>query len=165
MEAPFRIRSATGQNDIDTVKALFRRYQEWLDTPVCFDEFETELADLPGKYAEPDGCLLLATLPDGLDVGVAAVRPLRSHSCELKRLYALPEFRGVGIGRALTEAAIAFACNAGNRSMTLETLPKLERAISMYKKMGFSISKAKKPDVTDEVVYMTKALSRIEPHG
>ena len=88
--------------DLDAVRALFRAYQNWLGISLEFQDFEGELAGLPGNYAPPQRALLLAR--DGKPVaGMVALRRLRAGMCEMKRLYLLPEFQGRGIGRALAD--------------------------------------------------------------
>jgi GNAT superfamily N-acetyltransferase len=121
------IRHATAA-DLDEVRALFREYQAELDTPLCFQTFEHELATLPGAY---DPILIVP------DAACVALRPLSPDVGEMKRLYVRPEHRGTGLGRRLTEAVIGVACAKGYRRLRLDTLPKLTTALAMYRNMGF----------------------------
>ncbi len=133
---------ATTPEHIDIARALFQEYQRSIDTDLCFQSFEQELAELPGKYAPPRGTLLLAWMqgPDGTQtpVGVIAMRPLAEDICEMKRLYVCPAGRGYSLGRRLIENLISAARAAGYRKMRLDTLTdKMAFAISLYRDLGF----------------------------
>jgi ribosomal protein S18 acetylase RimI-like enzyme len=125
---------------INTARELIVEYATWVEFDLCFQGFEEEMRTLPGKYAPPEGRLLLA-LWDGRTAGVVALRPLAddgSGLCEMKRLYVRPEFRGCGIGRILAERVIAEAAEAGYKRMRLDSISgKMERAIAMYRELGF----------------------------
>ena len=129
------IRAARSE-DIAPVQLLFREYAEWVGNDICFQTFERELADLPGRYDPPDGRLLIALADDRL-AGCAALRKLGPGLCEMKRLYVRPAFRGTGFGRSLVEQIMAEARSAGYRFLRLDTLPHMERAIGMYRALGF----------------------------
>jgi len=131
------LRYAEGAADMDTVRALFREYQAGLGVSLCFQDFETELAGLPGKYADPSGCLLLAEA-DGKAAGTVALRDLGDGICEMKRLYVRPAARGLGLGRRLAASVVDEARKRGYRAMRLDTLPQLEAAIGLYASMGFA---------------------------
>jgi ribosomal protein S18 acetylase RimI-like enzyme len=130
------LRYAEGAADMDTVRALFREYQSGLGVSLCFQDFETELAGLPGKYADPSGCLLLAEA-DGKAAGTVALRALEDGICEMKRLYVRPAARGLGLGRKLAASVVDEARKRGYRVMRLDTLPQLGAAIGLYRTMGF----------------------------
>ncbi|TVY49162.1 Acetyltransferase [Lachnellula occidentalis] len=152
---PFTIRHATSPTDISSIRTLFTSYVSWLDIDLTFQNFTQELASLPGLYAAPTGCLLLAVLESGEAVGCVALRPLPSKSapisaseevrdavkerriCEVKRLFLTPESRGLGIGRALVKAVIAEAQKLGYEEMKLDTLPRMVGARRLYESMGF----------------------------
>ncbi|NOY06402.1 MAG: GNAT family N-acetyltransferase [Chlorobi bacterium] len=121
---------------VDRVRDLFREYEEYLDVDICFQDFEQELKDLPGPYAPPDGCLLLA-MEGNKEVGCVAVRPLRDDICEMKRLFVRPEYHGRGYGRLLVEEIIRRAENIGYRTMRLDTLTRLKQAMRLYESFGF----------------------------
>jgi ribosomal protein S18 acetylase RimI-like enzyme len=131
------LRYAEGAADMDTVRTLFREYQAGLGVSLCFQDFETELAGLPGKYADPSGCLLLAEA-DGKAAGTVALRDLGDGICEMKRLYVRPAARGLGLGRKLAASVVDEARKRGYRAMRLDTLPQLEAAIGLYASMGFA---------------------------
>ena len=122
--------------DVDAVRDLFLEYGESLGFNTCFGGFEQELTTLPGEYAPPRGTLLLAT-EGGARAGCVAARPLGGGACEMKRLYVRPQFRRLGLGRRLAEAAIATIRAAGGRRVNLDTLPAMVEARALYSTLGF----------------------------
>lgn len=106
------IREADGDADIAEVRTLFEEYAQSLGIDLGFQDFDAELAGLPGAYSRPDGLLLLAAIA-ARTVGCVAVRRLDADVCEMKRLYVRPDARGHAVGRALAEAAVAFGKAAG----------------------------------------------------
>jgi len=137
----FRIEQASTDEQIALARELFREYAKALSVDLCFQDFERELRELPGKYAGPDGRLLLGYHNDegrGERVaGCGALRPLSAEICEMKRLYVRPDFRGSGIGRALTLALITAAQGIGYRALRLDTLPEMRAAQKLYQQLGF----------------------------
>ncbi len=128
---------ANTSEQIGEIRRLFREYEKWLELDICFQGFEQELANLPGKYAEPNGKLLLASV-DGKPAGCIALRKLAENICEMKRLYLRDEFRGLGLGNKLIEKLIAEAQIIGYQKMRLDTLPdKMANAVRLYKSHGF----------------------------
>lgn len=135
---PISITEARSAEEIALARGLFREYADSLAVDLCFQDFDAELAGLPGAYVPPSGTLLLARAADEL-LGCVALRPLEPPaSAELKRLYVRPTGRGRGIGLALTEAAVARACAAGYRSVRLDTLATMGEAQALYRKLGFA---------------------------
>lgn len=126
-------------HDIDEVRRLFREYEAYLNVDLCFQEFESELANLPGKYAPPFGTLLLAM--DGRKaIGCGALRSLgagQERTCEMKRLYVCPEARGQGVGRQIAVRLIQEGIRLGHSSMVLDTLDRLEGAMQLYESLGY----------------------------
>jgi putative acetyltransferase len=123
--------------DVQHARELFEEYAAWLGLNLCFQNFEQELAGLPGAYAAPSGRLLLAVEDDQI-AGCVALRILGEKICELKRLYVRDNFRGRGLGRELTTMVIEEARQLGYERMRLDTLPgKMGRAIAMYRSLGF----------------------------
>lgn len=131
---------ATSPSELDTARALFTEYAAGLQHDLCFQGFDSELRDLPGDYAAPRGSLLLARC-EGQWAGCCALRPLDSsdyaNACEMKRLYVRQAFRGLGIGRALAEAILDMARQAGYSCVLLDTLDDMESARAMYVDLGF----------------------------
>jgi putative acetyltransferase len=122
---------------IAQARELFVEYAKSLGFSLCFQNFDAELAALPGDYAPPDGRLLLAKY-EGQLVGCVALHKLGDDICEMKRLYLRPKFRGKGLGRALGEEIIAEAREIGYRTMRLDTVePVMKDAVAMYRQFGF----------------------------
>ena len=162
----FQIVQADTPEALAFVAALFREYAASLSVDLAFQNFEKELAELPGEYAPPEGRLFLAisdspsldmqtggdlessassassasstSSTSCLPAGSIALRKMDATSCEMKRLYIRPEFRGHGIGRALAEAVIAAAREIGYQRMRLDTLPEMSRAQILYESLGFN---------------------------
>ena len=132
----FEIVEAVAPHDLAACRALFREYQASLGIDLGYQDFEQELATLPGKYAPPRGRLLVARLGDEL-LGCGALRPLGDRDCEMKRLYVRPAARGTGLGRALAERLIAIAREQGHARMRLDTLPTMGSAQRLYEALGF----------------------------
>lgn len=116
--------------------ALIQAYIASLDMDLAFQDVDTELADLPGSYGPPGGCLLLAWV-DGRPAGCVGVRPFAGDICELKRLYVSPAQRGLNLGVRLCKGAIAQARRLGYRAMRLDTLPSQQAAHALYSRLGF----------------------------
>ena len=123
--------------EFPTVRILFQEYAESLGFSLQSQNFSTELEELPGKYAPPGGCILLAMVDD-LHAGCVALRPLADRACEMKRLYVRPQHRKIGLGRALAVRAIAEAQALGYSAIRLDTLPSaMPQAVALYCALGF----------------------------
>jgi|SRR5882724_7715331 len=128
---------ANSDDYIQQARTLFKEYEAWLGIDLCFQKFERELAELPRKYAPPEGRLLLA-VENGKYAGCVALRKIGDGTCEIKRLFLRPQFRGRGLGRRLAEAIIDEAKQIGYERMRLDTLPpKMDDAIALYRSIGF----------------------------
>ena len=135
--ASFAIRPAESAAEMAAAGALFRAYADGLGIDLGFQDFATELATLPGRYAPPGGILLLAH-GGGEPLGCVALRPLAVPGCcEMKRLYVPPAVRGLGLGRALVASVLAAAVRIGYREMRLDTLPSMAGALALYRAAGF----------------------------
>ena len=121
---------------LDQAREIFREYAAWVGDDICFVSFQKELADLPGRYAPPAGRLLLDWQQDRLAACVG-LREFAPAVGEMKRLYVRPEFQGMGLGRALAERVIVESRSVGYRLLRLDTLPRMTRAIPLYRALGF----------------------------
>ena len=126
--------------ELEATRVIFREYAAALEVDLCFQNFEAELASLPGEYAEPRGCLLLAKIGSKI-AGCCALRPLDAavypSACEMKRLFVRDSFRGMGLGRQLAEATMEAATLAGYKHLLLDTLDDMEAARALYADLGF----------------------------
>jgi ribosomal protein S18 acetylase RimI-like enzyme len=132
--------SPASPSELEAVRAIFREYAQGLGVDLCFQDFETELATLPGEYTPPRGALLLAKV-DGKLAGCCGLRPMDAadypNAAEMKRLYVRPGFRGLGLGRRLAEAVLDAARQSGYSSVLLDTLDDMEAARALYEDLGF----------------------------
>jgi len=145
-------------DDLETIRTLFREYQDFIDVSLCFQSFDDELASLPGKYSgAKDGCLYLAE-SDDQPVGCVAFYRIDETTCELKRLFVRPAFHKQGIGKALMNRAIEDATKAGYQTMILDTLRRLEGAGQLYQRLGFSEIDPYNVNPHPDVAYYSKSL-------
>ncbi len=133
--------SAASDAQLELTRALFGEYAAGLTVDLCFQNFDAELAGLPGDYAPPAGALLLAYV-DGALAGCGALRSLTdvdyANACEMKRLFVRPAFRGHGLGRLLTQRLMDCARTAGYSVLLLDTLDDMEAARGLYTTLGFA---------------------------
>lgn len=154
IETSIRIIPAHTPQYTPSVRQLFTEYQQWLNFSLCFQGFDKELADLPGKYAPPRGRVYLAFHVEHI-AGCIALRPMEEEGiCEMKRLYVRDQFRGKGIGRMLAERIIDDARQIGYCTMRLDTLQRMETARALYSTLGFNVIPAYYDNPMEEVVYM-----------
>ena len=129
--------AAARAEDLAAVRRLLRDYQASLGISLDFQDFEAELAGLPGEYVAPRGALLVARLGQAV-VGTIALRPLQwPHIGEVKRLYVAPEARGHGAGLKLATRLLAIAGEMGYERLRLDTLPSMRTALALYARLGF----------------------------
>jgi ribosomal protein S18 acetylase RimI-like enzyme len=135
-------------------RELFLEYAQSLGFSLCFQNFDKELAELPGDYAPPEGRLLLAEYAGDLAACVALYK-LEPGICEMKRLYLRPQFRGKGLGRALADRIITDARQIGYQRMRLDTVePVMKDAVAMYRKLRFKEVAPYRPNPIAGAMYM-----------
>lgn len=137
MSIELRVLNEGNTTELEQVRQFFRNYAAGLGLDLSFQNFEKEMASLPGEYVAPQGCLFYAEA-DGQPAGCVGIRPVSGEICELKRLYVEPVFRNRGIGRALVLAAIRAARKIGYRRVLLDTLPTMRMAVRLYRELGFT---------------------------
>jgi GNAT superfamily N-acetyltransferase len=166
-----RILHARSLDDLAAAAALFREYVASLPFPLDYQGFDAEVAALPGKYAQPEGCILLAVRAAASGqlehVGCIALRPLDPAGlregdtqpvCEMKRMYVRPAARGLGLGRGLAEELIAFARSAGYRTMKLDTESTFIAATALYRALGFRECERYNDDPQPDTIWMRREL-------
>lgn len=134
----FCIKPARSKADLEVALQLFNAYAASLGIDLTFQNFHAEIAALPGKYARPDGEILLAYNMQGAPLGCVALRSLAEKDCcEMKRLYVVPSGRGLGLGKALLHAIVEEAARIGHKTMRLDTLATMVEAMALYRSIGF----------------------------
>jgi ribosomal protein S18 acetylase RimI-like enzyme len=147
-----RIIDGHPKDRLPAVRELFAEYAASLEVDLSFQDFDSELAELPGDYAPPGGRLLLALEGDDT-AGCVALRPYEPGVCEMKRLYVRPAFQGTGLGRRLAEAIVEAGREARYGSMRLDTLPSMTAARSLYRSLGFEEIDAYRPNPVHGTTY------------
>jgi len=139
MSVVLRTLSATDGEALEQVRQYFRNYAAWLGVDLSYQNFDQEMASLPGAYSAPEGQLFFAEV-DGRPAGCVGVRALSGSEgvCEMKRLYVTAEERGHGVGAALALAAIKAAKEIGYRKLMVDTVPNMRMAVKLYRELGFT---------------------------
>jgi GNAT superfamily N-acetyltransferase len=138
MPADSGIRPVRTSEELTATTDLFKAYAASLPVDLGYQDFDQELAGLPWTYAPPTGELLLARGADGAALGCVGLRAMSPKGCcEMKRLFVLPAARGLGLGRALIEAAVEQARRLGYQELRLDTLPSMTAAMAVYRQVGF----------------------------
>jgi putative acetyltransferase len=151
------IKKIESAQDLEEVKQLFREYANFLQVDLCFQGFESELAKLPAKYAEPEGSIYLAKVNE-MPAGCIALWKLEDGVCEMKRLYVKPEFQGLGLGKQLANILLEEAKSKGYKKMKLDTLQRLTAANDLYVKLDFTKTIPYNINPEEDVVYYEKEL-------
>ena len=155
-----QIAQVASSRELQAIRALFLEYASSLEISLCFQNFEEELATLPGKYAPPQGRLLLA-VDDQQQAGCVALRPLEPGVCEMKRLYVRPAWRGHGLGRLLTKRIVAAGHDIGYKRMRLDTLNSMQAAIGLYRSLGFREIKPYYDNPSERAVFLELDLKKM----
>lgn len=153
---------AEDPHHFEMASILFREYAAQLGVDLGFQDFESELTQLPLMYGPPSGCLLIV-MNDGTAVGCGAVRGLSDGICEMKRLYIRSDQRGTSLGRRVAERLVEKARALGYETMRLDTLVEMTPARSLYRSLGFREITAYYHNPLSNSVYMELSLTRVEP--
>jgi len=153
------ITCAETQNDMTEARALFEEYAASLDFGLDFQDFEHELESFPGEYAAPTGCILLAR-EHSQTAGCVALRSMGEGTCEMKRMYVVPRFRGRGIGRELALAVITDARRLGYKRMRLDTVAAMKEANALYRSLGFQTIEPYRYNPLPDAIFMELDLER-----
>jgi ribosomal protein S18 acetylase RimI-like enzyme len=157
----FYITPVRTADDLAATTALFRTYASSLGLDLSYQNFDEEFESMPGKYAPPNGALLLARDDNGKPVGCVGLRPIEPDGCcEMKRLYVAPEGRGSGLGKQLVDTMIAEARRIGYREMVLDTLPSMTAAIALYRSAGFEDTAPYYETPVAGTIFMRRALAQ-----
>jgi len=148
-----RVVRALSEGDISNVRTLFTEYASSLGFDLSFQDFEKELAELPGEYSQANACLLLALESERV-AGCVGIIKLSQGTCEMKRLYVRPAFRGKGIGKLLATSIIREAHKMGYKKMRLDTVPSMKEAIALYRSLGFKEIQAYRYNPIEGALFM-----------
>ncbi len=139
-------------DDVDFIRELFQIYERQLGVNLCFQNFATEIQELPGIYSEPSGTILKAVVVEQI-IGCVALKLLDATTCEMKRLFVLDEFKGQGIGKKLAEQIITIAKEKKYALMKLDTLKRLEAAVHLYNSLGFNSTEPYNYNPESDILY------------
>jgi len=145
------------KDQVSIIRELFIEYATSLGFSLCFQNFDKELAELPGDYSLPLGRLILA-LDENKPIGCIALRKLDEGICEMKRLYVKPSARGKGLGKLLVKTVIDEAIKIGYKKMRLDTVPQMKEAIDLYRSIGFYEIESYRENPIEGALYMEMKL-------
>ena len=140
-------------DEFETALDLVAEYGESLGENTCTAQFEKTVDELRNAYEQPDSCFILA-MWEGMVAGCVAMRRLDDETCEMKRLFVRPSFRGLGVGRLLVEVLIGRARATDYKAMRLDTLSTLERAVRLYEALGFRYIEPYNEPLTDDTLFL-----------
>ncbi len=159
MDIEFVLVNGDNQEQLEQVVELFEEYRKSLPIDLCFQNYQQELADLPGKYLIPKGRLYLAYV-EGEVAGCVALRPFDNMNGEVKRLYVRKQYRKCGVGRYLMNVIIDDARQIGYDTLLLDTLSSMKAAIRLYENLGFEICPSYYNNPNQDTVYMQMIISK-----
>jgi carbonic anhydrase len=154
MTSTLRVLGESDTTELEHVRQFFRNYAGWLGVDLGFQNFDAEMASLPGAYSAPEGRLFYAEL-DGKPAGCVGVRKFSEGVCEMKRLYVEPDSRGHGVGRDLAMAAIHAARELGYQRMMIDTHPAMRIAVKLYRELGFREAPAYYPTPVEGTIFLS----------
>jgi putative acetyltransferase len=154
----FELLDADGESWVPLVRELMLEYAGWLKVDLCFQQFDAELAALPGAYAPQRGGAVLLARQAGEPAGCVALRALEPRICEMKRLWVREAFRGSGLGQQLAQAVLQRARELGYEAMRLDTLAYMVQARRLYARLGFREIAPYYDSALPETIYLEKTL-------
>jgi len=154
MTSTLRVLSESDTTELEHVRQFFRNYAGWLGVDLGFQNFDLEMASLPGAYSGPAGRLFYAEV-GGKPAGCVGIRKFSEGVCEMKRLYVEPDSRGHGVGRELALAAIHAARELGYQRMMIDTQPAMRIAVKLYRELGFQEAPAYYPTPVEGTIFLS----------
>jgi ribosomal protein S18 acetylase RimI-like enzyme len=164
-EAGIRLVEAEGSGLLEHARKLFRCYATEfagsIAESLCFQGFEAKLTVLPGRYGQPGGLLLLAMIDDNPE-GCVALRGLDETTFEMKRLYVIPEYRYIDLGKRLVEELVRRAARLGYSRVVLDTLPEMVQAIGLYRFLGFQDTDRYWDNPIERTIYLERLIGAVD---
>lgn len=148
---------AETNSDYAAAASLFKEYVAWLNIDLTFQHFDEELLELEEMYALPRGGIILCK-DENKFVACVGIRRLDQKTAEMKRMYVQPAFQRKGIADELVKRSLQLAKRCNYKLVKLDTLNTMMPAMNLYKKYGFTETKAYYHNPNDTVVYFEKIL-------
>jgi ribosomal protein S18 acetylase RimI-like enzyme len=146
------IKEAFSLADLAAAKAIIREYADYLGEDQCFQGLADAMARCPATYEH-----VLPARVDGAPAAAVGFKRRDDVACALKRLYARPAFRGLGLGERLCRALLTAARDRGFKVMRLDMLSRLTDALGLYRRLGFREITPYDAILMNDVIYMERS--------